>query len=53
MPDQWIVRVAEAKAAHDADIESLAELNDDQLLYLAGVQDLEDPVTDGIGCDAG
>jgi len=42
--------LAEAAAARAADIDRLAELDEDQLYYLAHVGDIPDPVTDGKSC---
>lgn len=40
-----------ARAERAADIEALAELDDDQLAYLARIDEVPDPETEGLGCD--
>jgi len=44
--------IAAAIADRAADIEALADLNEDQLYYLAHAEEIPDPVTDGLGCEA-
>lgn len=40
-----------AAAAHDADIEALAFIEEAGLRYLARADEVYDPVTDGLECD--
>lgn len=40
-----------ARQDREADLARLAELDDDQLDYLARVHELDDPLTDGLGFD--
>jgi len=40
--------LAAAAAAHEADVEALADLDDDQLDYLARLDEVYDPVTAGV-----
>lgn len=44
--------LAEAAAARAAEIEALAGLDDDQLDYLGNLDQVSDPATDGLECDA-
>lgn len=41
-----------ALKARKADIERLGEFNEDELHYLGHADDLADPVTDGLECNA-
>jgi len=49
-PDDDLIAAAIADRA--ADIEALADLDEDQLYYLAHAEEIPDPVTDGLGCEA-
>lgn len=40
--------LAEAEAERSADVDALADMNDDELRYLAEAGDMPDPATDGI-----
>lgn len=42
----------EARRQRAEDLLRLDEMNDDELDYLARVDELPDPLTDGIECDA-
>lgn len=44
--------VVHARAQRHADLESLDGLDDAQLDYLSRVQELVDPITEGVDCDA-
>lgn len=44
--------LAEARRQRAADLLKLEDMNDDELDYLARVDELPDPLTDGIECDA-
>lgn len=44
--------LAEARRQREADLLKLDDMDDDELDYLARVDELEDPLTDGIECDA-
>jgi hypothetical protein len=50
LPDELHAALAEARAARDADIERLATLDEEQLYYLAHLDEIPDPVTDGLVC---
>jgi hypothetical protein len=39
-----------AQAERAADIDALADMTDDQLDYLARIDELPDPITDGLDC---
>lgn len=47
MPDH----LADAAAAHEADVDRLAQLYEDQLYYLANLREVKDPLSDGIEHD--
>jgi hypothetical protein len=40
----------QAAAEHALDVEVLGGMHDDELTYLASVEEFDDPVTDGIEC---
>lgn len=40
-----------AAVAHDLDLLELEDLDEDQLDYLARVDELDDPLSDGFGCE--
>lgn len=40
-----------AAVAHDLDLLELEDLDEDQLDYLARVDELGDPLSDGFGCE--
>lgn len=44
--------LAHAHAQRHADLESLSELDDEQLDYLSRTHELRDSLTDDIDCDA-
>ena len=41
----------EARAAYFADIDALADLDDDQVHYLGNLDQVEDRLSDGIDCE--
>lgn len=43
--------LAQADAEHSADVGRLADLSEDEIAYLAGAEELEDPETDGLEVD--
>jgi hypothetical protein len=43
--------LAAAAAAHDADVEALGDMDEDQLYYLSHLDEIADPLSDGIDCD--
>lgn len=42
-----------AAVAHDLDLLELEDLDEDQLDYLERVDELDDPLSDGFGCEYG
>lgn len=40
-----------AAVAHDLDLLELEDLDEDQLDYLERVDELDDPLSDGLGCE--
>lgn len=44
-------RLARAHRAHNRDVDKLADLDDEQLRYLADADQIPDPYTDGLECD--
>ena len=42
-----------AAVAHDLDLLELEDLDEDQLDYLERVDELDDPLSDGLGCEHG
>jgi hypothetical protein len=41
----------QASTAHQADVELLAALDDDQIHFLGNLYSVEDPLSDGLECD--
>lgn len=42
--------LADAEAEHALDVDHLAEMSPEEVAYLAHVDELEDPVSDGVEC---
>ena len=49
----WEKERRRARKARARDIDRLKKLNDDEVIYLSAVDTLEDPLSDGLGCDGG
>lgn len=43
--------LADAAAEHDTDVVALGTMTDDEVAYLAAVDTLRDPDTEGVGCE--